>query len=97
MLCYYDLCTHEKIDQELTAFSLDERITKYLIELINVNFLKRMRAAKLVDLVVDFIVNPCFVITNTIIEDGIIHILSVQPINHLQGEGNNVTALFSTC
>ena len=56
----------------------------YLVKDVNVDLLKRMRAAELVDLVVNLIVYPCVIIVDTVVEQSVIDIILTQTINNLK-------------
>ena len=56
----------------------------YLVKDVNVDLLKRMRAAELVDLMVNLVVYPCVIIVDTIVEQSVIDIILTQTINNLK-------------
>lgn len=56
----------------------------YLVKDVNVDLLKRMRAAELVDLVVNLVVYPCVIIVDTVVEQSVIDIILTQTINNLK-------------
>jgi len=42
-----------------------------------------MGTAKLIDLMVYLVINPCLIIVDTIVEKGIINVFFPQPVDHL--------------
>lgn len=59
------------------------KFISYLIKHININLLKTVRTAELIDLVMDLVINPCVIIVHTIVEERVIHIIFPKPVNNL--------------
>lgn len=57
-----------------------------LIKHIDINLLKTVRAAELVDFVMDLVINPCVIIVHTIVEQCVVHIILPKPVNNLKKE-----------
>jgi hypothetical protein len=53
-----------------------------VIELVNIDFLKGVLGAELVDFVVDLVEYPGLVIVNRVILDGVINHFFFEPVHH---------------
>jgi len=61
----------------------DYFLVAHLVKHVNINLLKGMGTAKLIDLMVYLVINPCLIIVYTIVEKGIINVFFLQPVDHL--------------
>ena len=60
----------------------------YLIKNINVDLLKRVKAAELIDLMMNFVIYPCIVILHPIVQQSVMHIVLVKLVNNLKRHYN---------
>lgn len=61
-------------------------VLPYLIKHVNIHLLKGMSTAELINLVMNFVINPCIIILHTIIEKCLIHVFLLEPVDHLKKE-----------
>jgi hypothetical protein len=57
----------------------------HLVKLGDIDLLKSVAAAKLVDLMVDLVVNPCTIVVHPILAYGVVHQFTLEPIDNLAG------------
>lgn len=55
----------------------------HLIKHININLLKSMGAAELVDLMMNFVIYPCLIIVHAIVQKSVVYIFLIQPVDNL--------------
>lgn len=58
----------------------------YLVKNININLLKTVGTAELIDLMMNLIINPSFIIVHTIVEKCLVHIFFTETVNDLKKE-----------
>lgn len=67
----------------------------YLIEHVNINLLKAVSTAELIDLMVDLVVYPCIIIIDPIIQQSIVHMVLPKAVNNLKAHETNKMTMHS--